>query len=105
MKVISTQLRDDEPISWEALEQFLQEDIYEEDFLVLSDPARPDYLQLAESEDEFVVEARLYSADGSQFQHLRTFVDFPKDATDIVYDFYHDVPIAYTGWEDVSDEF
>lgn len=105
MKVISTQFRDDESISWEALELFLQEDIYDEDFLVLSDPARPDYLQIADSGDEFVVEIRIYSADGTQFQHLRTFVDVPEDAIDVFKDFYHDIPFVYPGWEDVSDEF
>lgn len=105
MKVISTEFRDEEPISWEDLELFLQEGIFEEDFLVLSDTSRPDYIQTARLEDNFVVEIRIYEENQQNFKHLRTFVDVPEDCMDVFKDFYHDIPYDNPYWEDITDEY
>ena len=62
MKRINTAYRNEEPISLEDLKDFLQGSIYEEEFIVLIDDKSPDYMQMAEQGDTFVLEVRLHRA-------------------------------------------
>lgn len=105
MKIITTAYRENETISWQDLEHFLQENVYEEDFLVLADTKHPDYVQIAEIDDVFVLEVRLYMADNQSFQHFRKYIDSVEKSINVFKIFYHDEAMDFDDWEDVSSEF
>ncbi|MDO5105601.1 hypothetical protein [Capnocytophaga sp.] len=103
MKRIDTAYRNEEPISLEALKDFLQEGIYEEDFIVLTDDKSPDYMQMAEQGDTFVLEVRLHTSSG--FRHFRSFWDAAEETTPLFVTFYNNQPLDFEQWEEVTQEF
>ncbi|GET44996.1 hypothetical protein [Capnocytophaga felis] len=104
MKRINTQYRSSEEISLEALQEFLQEGIYEEDFVVLyDDESSEDYIQMAEMGGKFVLEVRLHTE--KDFQHFRSYWDTAEETTPIFVAFYNNQPIDFEYWEEVTQEF
>ncbi|AWL78733.1 hypothetical protein [Capnocytophaga canimorsus] len=110
MKIISTEFRDQEAISWENLKDFLNKSIYEEGFVVLSDDKQPNYIQMAEIETEngwkWGLEVRLYQSDAI-FQHFRRFFNSPEEAIPVFKVIYYDENFDYNepNWKDVTNEF
>jgi len=78
MKIVNTQFRTEEPLTWDEIKELITTGIYEEDFIVLFDKKSENYVQMAEDEQSFVVESRVY--DGGSFTHYRTFVEEPEAA-------------------------
>ena len=70
MKIVNTQIRTEEPLTWDEIKELITTGIYEEDFIVLFDKKSENYIQMAEDEQSFVVESRVY--DGGNFTHYRT---------------------------------
>ena len=73
MKIVNTQFRTEEPLTWDEIKELITTGIYEEDFIVLFDKKTKNYIQMAEDEKGFVVESRAY--DEGSFTHYRTFVE------------------------------
>ena len=91
------------PISLEDLKDFLQGSIYEEEFIVLIDDKSPDYMQMAEQGDTFVLEVRLHK--GNDFRHFRSFWDAAEETTSLFVTFYNNQPLDFEYWEEVTQEF
>ena len=67
MKLVNTQFRTEESLTWDEIKELITTGIYEEDFIVLFDEKSENYVQMAEDEQSFVVESRVY--DGGNFTH------------------------------------
>ena len=103
MKIVNTQFRTDELLTWDEIKELITTGIYEEDFIVLFDEKSENYVQMAEDEKGFVVESRVY--DEGSFTHYRTFVEEPEAAIPFFEKYFNDESIDFSAWENVTDEF
>lgn len=103
MKVVTTQNRTGVIVSWSELETLISNGIGEERFIVLYDKNTQNYVQMAEDDGNFVVEARLYNKN--KFLHYRTYVENSDEAISVFKNFFNDKENDYSAWEDVTTEF
>ena len=103
MKIVNTQIRTDESLTWDEIKELITTGIYEEDFIVLSDKKSKNYVQMAEYEQSFLVESRVH--DGGNFTHYRTFVEEPEAAIPFFEKYFNDKSIDFSAWENVTAEF
>ena len=96
MKIVNTQIRTEEPLTWDEIKELITTGIYEEDFIVLFDKKSENYVQMAEDEQSFVVESRVYD---------RTFVEEPEAAIPFFEKYFNDESIDFSAWENVTAEF
>ena len=97
MKIVNTQIRTEEPLTWDEIKELITTGIYEEDFIVLFDKKSENYVQMAEDEQSFVVESRVYD--------YRTFVEEPEAAIPFFEKYFNDESIDFSAWENVTAEF
>lgn len=103
MKVVTTQNRTEAIIPWSELETLISTGIGQERFIVLYDKNTQNYIQMAEDEGYFIIEARLYNKN--KFLHYRTYIKNSNEAISAFKNFFNDKDIQFSTWEDVTIEF
>lgn len=103
MKLVNTQLRNEEALTWEEVKEIILDGIYAEEFIVLHTKSEKGYIQMAEDEKGFVIEIRIYN--GENFIHYRTFVEELESAILPFESYFDDKEYDYSFWEDVTEEF
>lgn len=116
MKVIRTAHKEEREASWEEIENFLQEGIYQDIFLTLYDTKHPNFICIEEMGDRYMAEIRLYKGDKQHFQQFRKYFNvaedsvevfkafFHEDSKDIIRAFFNNKAFVYQDWEDITDE-